>query len=329
MKVAIFDFEKPIYDLEQKIEEFRAMEQSMDMREEIQMLQQKLTDLKKKIYGNLSAWQSVQISRHPNRPYFLDYISGFGANFTELHGDRRFADDKALCAGLAQWNGQYVMMIGHQKGRELKERQMRNFGCAHPEGYRKALRIMKLAEKMNIPIICMIDTPGAYPGIGAEERGQAEAIAVNLEEMMLINVPIIVIVIGEGGSGGALGVGVGDRVLMLENAYYSVISPEGCASILWRDKAKTPQAAEALRLTSRELQKLGIIDRIVPEPLGGAHKNTEMMIQKTSDILWEELLQIKNCDRQSLLKMRYERFRKIGVFASTPLAVPSDLPGPL
>lgn len=313
--VAIFDFEKPIDDLEKKINELKSMDQTMDMSDEIKQLEKKLKEVKKIVYGQLTAWQSVQISRHPSRPYFFDYVDNICDRFIELHGDRRFSDDKALCGGLATWRGHDVMIIGHQKGREIKDRQFRNFGCAHPEGYRKALRLMKLAEKMKIPIITMIDTPGAYPGVGAEERGQAEAIALNLQEMMLIEVPILVMVIGEGGSGGALGIGVGDRLLMLEHAYYSVISPEGCASILWKEKDMTSKAAEALKLTAKDLKKLGIVDQIIQEPLGGAHKDPSVMIERVANAVANEIDQLKNLNVDHILKTRYQKFRKIGVFS--------------
>ncbi|OGX53341.1 MAG: acetyl-CoA carboxylase carboxyltransferase subunit alpha, partial [Omnitrophica WOR_2 bacterium RIFOXYC2_FULL_43_9] len=263
------DFERPILELERKIEELRHITKDKEV---IKRLEQELEKKKNEIYQNLTAWQRVKIARHPRRPYTLDYIDLMLTDFCELHGDRLFSDDKAMVSGLAKLDGQKILVLGHQKGRDTKENLKRNFGCAHPEGYRKALRLMQLAQKFNVPIVTLIDTPGAYPGIGAEERGQAQAIALNLREMVLIGVPIVVVVIGEGGSGGALGIGIGDRVCVMENAYYSVISPEGCAAILWKDSAKANEAASALKLTAQELLELGIIDDIVNEPQGGAHR---------------------------------------------------------
>ena len=310
------DFEKPIIELERKIEELRSFtsNKKIDLKSEIKKLEDKLTKLRKEIYSNLTSWQRVQIARHPRRPYTLDYIEMFMTDFLELHGDRLFADDQAIIGGFAKLNGKKVMIMGHQKGRDTKENLMRNFGCAHPEGYRKALRLMKLAEKFNVPIITLIDTPGAYPGIDAEERGQAQAIATNLREMIDIAVPIVAVVIGEGGSGGAIGLGVGDRVCLLENSYYSVISPEGCASILWRNSAKAPDAAETLKLTAKELLNLGIIDEIISEPLGGAHKDPEKTSKNLKDALKRNLEELSEIPKERLLKLRYEKFRKIGVF---------------
>ena len=272
-----WDFEKPIVELENKIKELKEFTDNkrVDLSAEIDKLQGKLKNLKKQIYSNLTAWQKVQIARHPQRPTTLDYIDLIMDNFIELHGDRAYGDDKALVCGLAKLEDVKVVVIGHQKGKDTKENIERNFGCAHPEGYRKAIRIMKLAERFSLPILCFIDTPGAYPGIGAEERGQALAIAENIRDMFEIKTPIVIVVIGEGGSGGALGIGVGDRVLIMQYAYYSVISPEGCAAILWKDSKMAPQAAKTLRLTAEDLLKLGVVDEIIVEPEGGAHRNYE------------------------------------------------------
>jgi len=267
----ILEFEKPIFELEKKIDEMKKLEDNLDIKQEIETLEEKVLLLKKNVYENLTRWQRVQLARHSERPYTLDYIYLMTENFIELHGDRHFKDDKAIVGGLASLDNEKVMILGHQKGRDTKSNLERNFGMPNPEGYRKALRLMKLAEKFHKPIITLLDTPGAYPGIEAEERGQAEAIAKNLFEMSKLKVPVIVVVIGEGASGGALGMGVGDRILMLENTWYSVISPESCSSILWRSWEYKEQAAEALKLTAPDLIKHNIIDRIVPEPLGGAH----------------------------------------------------------
>lgn len=308
------DFEKPIVELEKKIRELRGFisDKKIDLSSEVKRLEEKLEHLKKDTYGKLTAWQRVQIARHPNRPYSLDYVNMIMSDFIELHGDRSFADDKAMVCGLAKLDNQKIMVIGHQKGRDTKENLKRNFGCAHPEGYRKALRIMQLAEKFNLPIVIFIDTPGAYPGIGAEERGQAQAIALNLREMTHIAVPIIAIVIGEGGSGGALGIGVADRVCVLENAYYSVISPEGCAAILWKNGSKAPEAAEVLKLTAQDLLKMGIIDEVVAEPLGGAHRDPQKMAQTLKETINRNLKVLNALDREELLRLRYEKFRGIG-----------------
>jgi len=312
--MAGLNFEKPIVELEHKIHELRhfGSDKKIDLSSEIKRLEEKLDKLKKDIYGSLTAWQRVQIARHPQRPYTLDYISMIMTDFIEIHGDRAFADDKAIIAGFAKINNQKVIVMGHQKGRDTKENLKRNFGCAHPEGYRKALRIMQLAEKFALPIVILIDTPGAYPGIGAEERGQAQAIALNLREMIQISVPIIAIVIGEGGSGGALGIGIADHVGVLENAYYSVISPEGCAAILWKDGARAPDAAEVLKLTAADLLELGIIDEIVPEPMGGAHRDPQRTAENLKNIILENLKELKALNKDSLLKARYKKFRDIG-----------------
>lgn len=310
------DFEKPIIELEKKIQELRSFNsgKKVNISSEIKQLEEKLAHLKKETYDNLTAWQKVQIARHPQRPYTLDYIKMIATDFIELHGDRLFSDDKALIAGFAKIDNHKVMVMGHQKGRDTKENLKRNFGCAHPEGYRKALRIMQMAEKFGLPVVIFIDTPGAYPGIGAEERGQAQAIALNLREMMNINTPLIATVIGEGGSGGALGIGIADRVFVLENAYYSVISPEGCAAILWKSGSKAPEAAEVLRLTAQDLLKMKIIDEIINEPLGGAHREPEKMAQSIKEAIQSNLKDLKSLNREDLLKGRYKKFRSIGEF---------------
>jgi len=309
------DFEKPILELEKKIQELKSFisEKKIDLSSEVKKLEDKLEHLRKETYTNLTPWQRVQLARHQQRPYTLDYIGMIMSDFIELHGDRLFGDDKALVCGLAKIEKRKVLVMGHQKGRDTKENLKRNFGCAHPEGYRKALRLMYLAEEFDLPVIVFIDTPGAYPGIGAEERGQSQAIALNLREMMCISSPIISIVIGEGGSGGALGVGVADRVAVLENAYYSVISPEGCAAILWKDGAKAPKAAEVLKLTGQDLLKMGIIDEIIPEPFGGAHRDAQKSAQNIKEAILRNLKELDALDREKLLKLRYEKFRSMGV----------------
>ena len=314
--MAGLEFEKPILDLEKQIAELKdfATKGKVGLDGEIKGLEKKLGQLREEVYRKLTPWQRVQIARHPKRPYTLDYINRMMTGFTELHGDRLFADDKAMVGGIASLEGEPVCVVGHQKGRDTKENLMRNFGSAHPEGYRKAMRLMKLAEKFRLPIITFVDTPGAYPGIGAEERGQAHAIAENLKEMIDLKVPIVVVVIGEGGSGGALGIGVGDRVLVLENAYYSVISPEGCAAILWKDRSRAPEAADTLRLTSKELLELGVIDEIIPEPLGGGHQDPEKTASSLKQILLKQLKELNQLSEESLLKKRYEKFRRIGIF---------------
>jgi len=309
------DFEKPIVELDKRIQELKKFisDKKIDLSSEVKRLEDKLQQLKKDTYGNLTAWQRVQLARHPQRPYTLDYINMIMSDFVELHGDRSFADDKAIVAGLAKLDKRKIMVIGHQKGRDTKENLKRNFGCAHPEGYRKSLRMMQLAEKFALPIVTLIDTPGAYPGVGAEERGQAQAIALNLREMTAISVPIIAIVIGEGGSGGALGVGVADKVCVLENAYYSVISPEGCAAILWKDGAKAPEAAEALKLTAQDLLKMGIIDEIIPEPLGGAHRDPQKIAENLKEVINRNLKELSALDKNEFLKLRYKKFRNMGM----------------
>lgn len=310
------DFEKPVIELERKIEELKKLssDEKMNLSGEIKKLEDKLEKLKKDIYENLTPWQRVQIARYPKRPFTLDYINTIMSDFVELHGDRNFGDDKAIITGFTKIDETKICVIGHQKGKDTKENLERNFGSAHPEGYRKAIRMMKLAEKFKLPIVCFIDTPGAYPGVGAEERGQAGAIAYNLREMSTLEVPIIVIVIGEGGSGGALGIGVGDRICVLENSYYSVISPEGCASILWRERSKAPEAAEVLKLTASDLYELGIIDDVIKEPLGGAHRDPEMTANNIKKKIIKSLSELEKLSKKELLEARYEKFRKIGIF---------------
>lgn len=316
--MAGLDFEKPIIELEAKINELRnfSSHRNVNLGSEIKKLEDKLEKVKADIYNNLTPWQKVQIARHPQRPYTLDYIRFMMTDFVELHGDRLFADDLALIGGLATLGDKKVLVMGHQKGRDTKENVMRNFGCAHPEGYRKAMRLMELAQKFDLPIVIFIDTPGAYPGIGAEERGQAQAIAYNLREMTQIAVPIVATVIGEGGSGGALGVGIADRVCILENAYYSVISPEGCASILWRSSLKAPEAATALKLTADHLIKFGIVEEVIPEPTGGAHHDPEEVAANLKKSILKHIKQLSSLSAKELLAARYDKFRKIGEFVA-------------
>lgn len=311
------DFEKPIVELEKKIQEIKKFisDKKIDLTSELKRLEDKLAHLRKDTYGSLTAWQKVQLARHPQRPYTLDYISMIFSDFLEIHGDRVFSDDQAIICGFAKLDNQKIIIIGHQKGRDLKDNIKRNFGCAHPEGYRKALRVMQMAEKFNLPVVIFIDTPGAYPGVGAEERGQAQAIALNLREMTRIAVPILAVVIGEGGSGGALGIGIADRVCVLENAYYSVISPEGCAAILWKSGAKAPEAAEVLKLTAPDLLKMEIIDEIIVEPLGGAHHDPQKMASTLKETVKKHLKELKAESKEKLLSSRYEKFRNIGKFA--------------
>ncbi len=314
MAKLVLEFEKPILELEHKIEEMRKYAGNLDIAGEITTLEKKVDQLRKNIYSNLTRWQKVQLARHPDRPYSLDYIEGMLQDFTELHGDRFYGDDKAIVGGFGTLNGETVMIIGHQKGRDTKSNLYRNFGMPNPEGYRKALRLMKLAAKFRKPVITLLDTPGAYPGIEAEERGQAEAIARNLFEMSHLPVPIIVAIIGEGASGGALGIGVGDRILMFENAWYSVIAPESCSSILWRSWDYKEQAAEALKLTAEDMLSLGIIDRIVPEPTGGAHKNPQRSIETLKALLVEELQKLYKIKPGKLVEQRVEKFCKMGAW---------------
>jgi len=314
--VQSWDFEKPIIELEKKIEGLKKFseDKEVDLSSEISDLTSKLKNLKKDIYSKLSPWQKIQISRHPNRPTTLDYIAMIMEDFIPLAGDRLFGDDKALLAGFAKLDGKKIAIIGHQKGKDTKENIKRNFGCAHPEGYRKAMRIMRLAERFNIPIVCFVDTPGAYPGVGAEERGQAQAIAENIRDMFSIKTPILVTVIGEGGSGGALGIGVGDKVLIMEYAYYSVISPEGCAAILWKDASKREEAAKVLKLTAPDLLEMGIVDEIIYESEGGAHRGIEHSAQNLKNVISKNLDQLSNIPLEELLSQRYERYRRIGVY---------------
>lgn len=315
--MAGLDFEKPIVELEKKIQELRHFitDKKIDLSSEVRKLEDKLEHLRKDTYTNLSPWQKVQLARHPQRPYTLDYIQLLMTDFLEVHGDRLFSDDKAIVTGFAKLDKQKIVVIGHQKGRDTKENLKRNFGCAHPEGYRKALRMMQLAEEFNLPVVIFIDTPGAYPGIGAEERGQSQAIATNLRDMATIATPIISIVIGEGGSGGALGVGVADRVYILENSYYSVISPEGCAAILWKNGAKAPEAAAVLKLTGDDLMKLKIIDGVIPEPFGGAHRDPEKTAQNVKEVLAKDIKELKSLKKDALLESRYNKFRNMGIIA--------------
>ncbi len=313
------DFEAPIADLESKIEELRYVqnESAVDISEEIDRLAKKSQQLTKDIYSSLSPWQVTQIARHPQRPYTLDYVNEIFTDFHEMHGDRSYADDLSIVGGLARFNGQACMVIGHQKGRDTKERTLRNFGMARPEGYRKALRLMQTAQKFSLPVFTFVDTPGAYPGIGAEERGQSEAIGRNIFEMAQLEVPIIVTIIGEGGSGGALAISVGDQVLMLQYSVYSVISPEGCASILWKTAERASDAAEALGITAHRLKALGLVDKIVSEPVGGAHRDTKAMCATLKRALNDGLRQVVDLKPKELLERRYERLQAYGRYSDT------------
>jgi acetyl-CoA carboxylase carboxyl transferase subunit alpha len=319
------DFERPIFELQRRLQELKnhSDDHGLDFDSEVDAMESKIRETRREIYENLTAWQRVQIARHIQRPFALDYISRCFTDWVELHGDRAFGDDKAMPSGLAKLGQHRCVVIMHQKGRDTKENVMRNFGCAHPEGYRKALRLMRMAEKFGLPVIALIDTPGAYPGIGSEERHISEAIAVNLREMMKLRVPIIAAVIGEGGSGGALGIGVADRVLILENAYYSVISPEACSAILWKDRRHAPEAAEALKLTADDLMRLGVVDEVVPEPEGGAHRDHDTAAANLSTALRQNLDRVSDVPIDSLLKRRYEKFRKLGNFAE-PAPAPTN-----
>ncbi len=320
MKTSFLDFEQSIADLEAKIEELRFVQDdsAVDISEEIERLEKKSAQLTKDVYAKLSPWQISQVARHPQRPYTLDYVQHIFTDFEELHGDRAFADDHAIVGGLARFNGQPVMVIGHQKGRDTKEKIYRNFGMPRPEGYRKALRLMKLAEKFGLPVFTFVDTPGAYPGIDAEERGQSEAIGRNLYVMAELKVPVIVTIIGEGGSGGALAIAVGDVVQMLQYSTYSVISPEGCASILWKSAAKAPEAAETMGITAQRLKTLGLIDKIVNEPLGGAQRDHAAMAQNLKKALQDALKQLSGLSASELLAQRYERLMSYGRFKEQP-----------
>jgi acetyl-CoA carboxylase carboxyl transferase subunit alpha len=318
-KKHFLEFEQPIAELEGKIEELRYVqnESAVDISDEIERLDKKSQQLTKDIYSNLSPWQVTQIARHPQRPYTLDFIHEIFTDFEELHGDRAFADDLSMVGGLARFNGQSCMVIGHQKGRDTKERAARNFGMSRPEGYRKALRLMKLAEKFKLPVFTFVDTPGAYPGIDAEERGQSEAIGRNIFEMAQLEVPIVTTIIGEGGSGGALAISVADQVLMLQFSVYSVISPEGCASILWKTAERAPDAAEALGITAHRLKALGLVDKIINEPLGGAHRDTRAMAVSVKRALSEALRQVVDLKPKELLQRRHERLKSYGRFTDT------------
>lgn len=315
MAIQSLDFEQPIVDLEKKIEELKILANGggMDVDEEIRRLEKKARRMTRDVYVKLNRWQRTLLARHPKRPYMLDYVQWMCADFVELHGDRAFADDRSMVGGFAWFDGTPIMVLGQQKGRDTKDKVYRNFGMAHPEGYRKALRLMKLAEKFGKPVLTLIDTPGAYPGIGAEERGQAEAIARNLMEMAALRVPIIAAIIGEGGSGGALALGVGNRVLMQENAIYSVISPEGCASILWRDTNKAPDAAEAMKITAKDLSELRVVDEVVREPMGGAHRDHKRAASLLRRVIRRHLRELLELSPEELVEQRYQKFRQMGV----------------
>lgn len=310
------EFEKPLRELEKQLIALQQVsdDTKVDVSAEIKAIESKLEQLKSNIYADLSPWQRVQLCRHPKRPYALDYIERIVTDFEELHGDRRFKDDPAIVGGTAFFEGQPIMIIGQQKGRNTKENLKRNFGCPNPEGYRKAMRLMEMAEKFSLPIITLVDTPGAYPGIGAEERHVAEAIAVNIRDMSALSVPILSIVIGEGGSGGALGIAVADSVMILENSYYSVISPEGCAAILWKDRAAAPKAAEALKFSPEDLKKFGVVDTIISEPAGGAHRDYDLAAKNLKKEIKTQLARTQKLSTKSLLEKRYKKFRNMGVF---------------
>jgi acetyl-CoA carboxylase carboxyl transferase subunit alpha len=312
----VLEFEKPLRDLAKHLDDLqqRSIETDEDHAKEIRAAERKLEALQQEIYSNLTSWQRVQIARHPKRPYALDYIGAVFENFQELHGDRQYSDDRALIGGPAFLDGESVMLVAQQKGRDTKEKIQRNFGMPQPEGYRKALRLMRLADKFRIPVVTLIDTPGAFPGVDSEERHVSEAIAVNLREMAMLGVPSISVVIGEGGSGGALGIGVTDRVLILENSYYSVISPEGCAAILWKDGSAAPQAAEALKLSAANLEKFGVVDEVIPEPLGGAHNDPEQTAAAIKHALRLHLEDLKKLTPERLRNERYQRFRHLGPY---------------
>lgn len=313
------EFEKPLRELEKQLITLTQVseESKVDVSSEIKAIELKIEKTKLAIYSNLSPWQRVQLSRHPKRPYALDYIEMIFTDFEELHGDRRYREDAAIVGGPAFFNEEPVMVIGQQKGRNTRDNLKRNFGCPHPEGYRKALRLMEMAEKFSMPVITFIDTPGAYPGIGAEERHVAEAIAVNIRDMSVLKTPIVTVVIGEGGSGGALGMAVGDEVMILENGYYSVISPEGCAAILWKDRAAAPQAADALKFSPQHLKKFGVVDRVISEPIGGAHRDYELAAKHLREALEDSLTELRKKPLNQLLEDRYQKFRKLGEFADS------------
>jgi len=316
MKFQPLEFEKPIIELEDKLEDLKRHSRihDMDFDAEVRRMESKIEETKRNIYTNLTAWQRVQIARHSARPFALDYFNRSFSDFIEIHGDRLFGDDKAMPAGFATAGKIRCAVVGHQKGRDTKENLKRNFGSAHPEGYRKALRLMRLAEKFALPVVALIDTPGAYPGVGAEERHISEAIAVNIREMMVLRTPIVAVVIGEGGSGGALGIGVADRVVMFENSYYSVISPEGCAAILWKHRNQAPAAAEALKLTARDLEKLELVDEVIPEPMGGAHHDPQKAVDDLKKSVVKHLKELAGIQTEKLLEQRYAKFRRVGQF---------------
>lgn len=317
MANAVLEFEKPIAELENKLAEWETLSASSNINvgDEMSLLRKKLEETKKSIYESLTPWQRVQLARHPNRPYMLDYVERLFTDFLEFHGDRRYADDAAIVGGFAKLDGKPVMLIGTQKGRNTKENVFRNFGCPHPEGYRKALRLMQLADNAGVPIVCLIDTPGAFPGVASEERHIGEAIAVNLREMYGLRVPVLAVVIGEGGSGGALGIGVGNKILIMENAYYSVITPEGCAAILWKDRTFSAKAAEALRLTGKDLKELKLVDEIIPEPVGGAHRDYDGAAQLLKAAIKKNLAAYDDKSEEEIIQDRYERFRKIAFYS--------------
>ena len=319
MNIQPLEFEKPIAELERKLEDLKRHSRAQDINfdPEVRRMHSKIEDLKRDVYNNLNAWQRVLIARHPQRPFMLDYLTLAFSDFTELHGDRLFSDDKAMPGGFAKIDGIRCVVIGHQKGRDVKENLKRNFGSAHPEGYRKALRLMRLAEKFKLPVVALVDTPGAYPGVEAEERHISEAIAVNLREMMTLKVPIVAVIIGEGGSGGALGIAVADRLLMMENSYYSVISPEGCAAILWKSRAHSQEAAEAMKLTAIDLQRLNLVDEVIPEPPGGAHRDHEQAAAALKAALVKHLRELSTKSEDQLLSERYCKFRKVGAFGAS------------
>lgn len=321
MKIQPLEFEKPIIELERKLDDLKRHShlQDINLDQEVRAMEARIEKLKMDIYQNLTSWQRVQISRHPARPFALDYITTAFTDFVELHGDRYFSDDRSMPGGFATLEEFKCVVVGHQKGRDTKENLLRNFGSPHPEGYRKALRLMRLAEKFAMPVVALIDTPGAFPGVGAEERHIAESIAVNIREMMVLKTPVIAVVIGEGGSGGALGIGVADRVLMLENAYYSVISPEGCAAILWKHRRHAPEAAEALKLGAKDLKELNLVDEVIAEPPGGAHRNHEVIIGDLKKTVLRHLRELAKVPVDRLLAQRYEKFRKIGEYGAAPV----------
>jgi acetyl-CoA carboxylase carboxyl transferase subunit alpha len=317
--VYLLEFEKPLRELEKQLDALhqQSLENNIDMSAELRAIEQKLDQTRREIYSNLTPWQRVLVARHPKRPYALDYVRQMCTDFQELHGDRQFKDDQALIGGTAFFDGRAVMIVAQQKGRDTKENILRNFGMPQPEGYRKALRLMKTAEKFGLPVLTFIDTPGAFPGVESEARHVSEAIAVNLREMAMLTVPSIAVIVGEGGSGGALGIGVTDRVLVFENAYYSVISPEGCAAILWKDRAHAPKAAEALKLNAANLKELGVVDEVIAEPLGGAHNDPEAAAKSLKDAFSRHLKELLELSKDELLEARYERYRQLGEYRET------------